>query len=77
VADFVEYRIDIHHNIQGAICSIRTLFIGELRHWIVATKTSIAESDPDTLAFSSRFPPGSSIQVRVDPSHASRSVAED
>lgn len=55
----------------------RQVFSGELRKWIVSRKTSKAESDPDTIEFSRRFPVGSQIRVRVDPQQPARSVVDN
>jgi hypothetical protein len=53
----------------------KEVFSGEMRKWIIARKTSRAESDPDTIELSKLFPVGSQIQVRVDPTQPARSVA--
>jgi hypothetical protein len=52
------------------------LFSGEFRKWIISHKTSTAESDPETIAFSKRFPENSIIRVRVDPRDPTRSVVD-
>jgi hypothetical protein len=52
------------------------LFSGELRKWIIARKTSRAESDPDTIEVSKLFPLGLQIRVRVDPKRPARSVVD-
>jgi hypothetical protein len=50
------------------------VFTGELRKWIISKKTSKAESDPDTIDYSKRFPLGSRINVLVDPDRPRRSL---
>jgi hypothetical protein len=52
------------------------VFSGEFRKWIISKKSSKAESDPETIDFSRRFPLGSQIGVRVDPEQPGRSVAD-
>ncbi len=39
-------------------------------------KTSTAATDPDTVELPKRFPDNAQIQVRVDPQHPDRSVAD-
>lgn len=51
-------------------------FSGELRKWMISTKTSKAESDPDTIEFSRRFPVNMQLQIRVDPSEPAKSVVD-
>jgi hypothetical protein len=52
------------------------VFSGELRIWISSPPFTQIETYPATIAFSRRFPPGSLLQVRVDPNHPDHSVAE-
>jgi len=50
------------------------VFSGEMRKWIIARKSSRAETDPDTIELSKLYPVGSQIRVRVDPKEPTRSV---
>jgi hypothetical protein len=52
------------------------VFTGEFRKWIISKKTSRAESDPDTIDISKRFPLDSKIPVRVDPEQPGRSAVD-
>jgi hypothetical protein len=58
------------YNFSGQIHS------GELRKSMMSRKTSKAETDPDTVEFSKRFPDKLPIRVRVDPEKPSRSVVD-
>jgi len=51
-------------------------FSGEFRKYIVAKKTSKAESDPETIALLRRFSVGSQIQIRIDPDRPAKSIVE-